>query len=286
MATMGIVSPGEMGSAVGAAFAAAGNRVVATVDGRSRRTRALAEQAGLELLPTLDDVVRASGLVLSVVPPGEARAVARAVASAAAKVGVGPLLADLNAISPANVAAIAHDVAADGLDLVDGSISGPPPRRAGTTRLYLSGPRAGEVAALAPALVTVRVLGDAVGTASALKMCTASVYKGTVALLMQALMTARAHGVVEEVLDDLSGAYPDLVDHAAGAIARAAAKSERYVPEMREIASTQAAAGLPGELFAGVAAVYRSAASTPPARRAPEDVGDPKLVDVLDELAG
>jgi 3-hydroxyisobutyrate dehydrogenase-like beta-hydroxyacid dehydrogenase len=223
--------------------------------------------------------------VLSVLPPGEARDAARAIAAAAGRTGTAPLVADLNAISPASAAAIEGELSGVGLELVDGSISGPPPRRAGTTRLYLSGRRSAEVAALAPSGVTVHVLGDAVGTASALKMCTASVYKGTVALLAHALLTARAHGVVDEVLADLGGAYPDLVDRAGPSLARAATKAERYVPEMREIAATQAAAGLPEELFAGLGAVYAAIARTPAARRAPEDVGEPALDEVLAELA-
>jgi 3-hydroxyisobutyrate dehydrogenase-like beta-hydroxyacid dehydrogenase len=286
MATVvGVVSPGAMGSAVGAAFAAAGSRVVTTLDGRSERTRRLATAAGLELLPTLADVVVAADVVVSLVPPGEARAVARDVAAAASRAQTSPLVADLNAISPATARELARIVEAGGLELVDGSISGPPPRRAGTTRLYLSGVRAAELSQLAPARLDVRVLGDEVGTASALKMCTASVYKGTVALLAHALLTARAHDVVEAVVDDLAAADPELVDGAALTLARAAAKSGRYVPEMEEIAGTQAAVGLPRELFAGMAAAYAALARTPGALRAPEEVGDDSLPDVLALLA-
>jgi 3-hydroxyisobutyrate dehydrogenase-like beta-hydroxyacid dehydrogenase len=282
---VGVVSPGAMGSAVAAAFADAGARVVATLDGRSERTRRLATAVGLELLPTLADVVAAADVVVSVVPPGEARTVASAVAAAASRTQASPLVADFNAISPATARELASVLEAAGLELVDGSISGPPPRRAGATRLYLSGARAPELSQLTPALLDVRVLGHEVGTASALKMCTASVYKGTVALLTHALLTARAHNVVDAVLDDLAEAYPQLVDGAAAALARAAAKSARYVPEMEEIASTQAAAGLPRELFAGMSAAYAALARTPGAQRAPEDVGDDSLADVLTMLS-
>ena len=86
---------------------------------------------------------------------------------------------------------------------------------------------------------------DQEGGASAVKMCTASVYKGTVALLTQALLTAHANGVLAFVLDDLG----ELADGAGRTIARSATKSGRYVGEMHEIASTQAAAGLTPELF-------------------------------------
>ena len=58
MNTVGIVSPGAMGSAVGHVLAAGGARVVATLEHRSARTAKLAE--GIELLPSLDAVVEAS----------------------------------------------------------------------------------------------------------------------------------------------------------------------------------------------------------------------------------
>src|SRR6185436_3323176 len=141
MSTVGIVSPGAMGSALGDALRDGGARVVGTVAGRSARTAGLARD--LELLPSLDAVIDASDVVLSVVPPAVALAVADAVAAAANRTGAAPLVADLNAIAPATALAVAERLAAAGLDLVDGAISGPPPREPGTTIVYLSGPRAG-----------------------------------------------------------------------------------------------------------------------------------------------
>src|SRR4029079_6280928 len=83
--------------------------------------------------------------------------------------------------------------------------SGPPPQQAGTTRIYLSGPRAPEVAALPFDGVDVIVVGDEAGAASAVKMSTASVYKGSIALLGQALRAADHYGVLDQVLSDLGG---------------------------------------------------------------------------------
>lgn len=40
-------------------------------------------------------------------------------------------------------------------------------------------------------------------------MCTASMYKGTKALIMQAMLTADAHGVREEFLADTAREWPD-----------------------------------------------------------------------------
>jgi hypothetical protein len=234
--TVGIVSPGAMGSAIGRVLVAGGSRVVATTTGRSERTDRLAE--GLELLPTLRDVIAASEIVLSVVPPGEARAAAEAIAAAAAGSRSRPLVADLNAVSPSTAADVAVRLAAAGLDV-----------------------------------------------ASAIKMSTASFYKGQVGLLTQALRAAHANGVLEHVLDDLGRAYPELVEGASRTLQSAAAKSARYVAEMREISQAQAAAGLTPDLFAAYAVVYAGLSASEASRRTPEEA-DPAvpLGDVLSSL--
>lgn len=262
MATIGIVSPGAMGGALGRGWAEAGHRVVATLAGRSSRTRGLAY--GIEVLPSLGDVVAVADVVVSVVPPGEALAVARAVRSCDGA----PLYADLNAVSPATMAGVAEAVAP--WDVVDGSISGGPPDES-VTRVYLSGARASEVAALAHPRLDVRVLDGGIGAASAVKMSTASVYKGMAALLLHAVVAAEANGVADVVLDDLARAYPDEVARIAPRLSMSASKAHRYVGEMREIAATQEAAGLPREVFEAMAVAYESVARTAAGARSPEE---------------
>lgn len=286
MQTVGIVSPGAMGSAIGAAYREAGNRVVTTVVGRSPRTAALAEQAGLELLPDLDAVVGGSELVLSIVPPAEAGPTAAAIAAAASRTGAHPLVADWNAVSPATVRQLEQALAAAGLELVDGSISGGPPRADYRTRVYLSGRSAATLAAAAPAWIDARTVGDTVGLASAVKMCTASMYKGSTALLAHALLTAHAHGVLAQVLDDLGDSFPQQIDRAARTLAVSATKADRFVGEMREIAATQASVGLTPTLFEAMAEVYEAVARSAIAAEAPEAIpSEPDLEDVLDRIA-
>jgi 3-hydroxyisobutyrate dehydrogenase-like beta-hydroxyacid dehydrogenase len=283
--TIGVVSPGAMGSAVGAALARGGARVVATLAGRSHRTAGLGERAHLELLPDLASIVREADVVLSIVPPEAAVDVVSAVAAAAAENGAHPLVADLNAVAPATIRAAVDLAARAGCDLVDGSISGPPPWRPGTTRIYLSGERAAEVAELPFRGVDTIVVGPHVGSASAVKMSTGSVYKGTSALLVQALLAARANGVLDVVLDDLRRGAPELASGVEKRVALAASKSDRYVGEMREIAATQAEAGLTPALFDAMAEIYASVSRTALAQTSPEDARTEKpLEDVLDGL--
>ncbi len=259
---------------------------MATLAGRSERTRRLAEDAGIELVPDLESVVRDADVVLSVAPPEAARAVAVDIAGAARAAAAQPLVADLNAVAPATARAIADELSHEGLELVDGSISGPPPWKPGTTRVYLSGARAPEIADLPIEGVERIVVGDEVGTASAVKMSTASVYKGTSALLVQALLAAHANGVLEHVLDDLRAGSPGLVARIERRLAMAASKSARYVGEMREIATTQEAAGLTPALFEAMAEVFGSLSTSELARAAaPEDLPEGlPLAQVLDRL--
>lgn len=280
MTVIGIVSPGAMGSGLARAWRAGGARTVATVIGRSVRTQGLA--AGLELVPTLADVVAASDLVVSICPPGAAESCYTDIVDAAEATGTHPLIADLNAIAPALVEGLAARAEAAGLAFVDGSISGGPPGPGSATMLFLSGARAEEVAHLETDGLRRRVVGPAPGTASAVKMCTASVYKGTAALWSQALQTADRLGVLDVVLDDLRESDPGGVEDAAGRLAMAGSKSGRYVAEMEQIAATQGTAGTSWELFDGMAAVYRRLATTPLAQLSPEAAQDlDDLVEVL-----
>ncbi len=284
--TIGIVSPGAMGSALGRAWTGPerpGKRVVVTVAGRSSRTAGLAE--GLELLPDLAAVVSESDVVISVCPPGAADEVLDAVIAAALETGSTPLLVDANAVAPERVRAMAERAASSGLDLVDGSVSGAPPTPTGDTMLYLSGARAGEVALLGAIGLRRRVVGAEVGQASAVKMCTASVYKGTTAVWSQALEAAQALGVLDVVTADLGEELPGQVASIGRRLAVATAKSARFADEMEQIAQTQAGAGLSSELFLGMAAVYRRLATTPLASLTPEEAASlSDLREILDRL--
>jgi 3-hydroxyisobutyrate dehydrogenase-like beta-hydroxyacid dehydrogenase len=250
--------------------------VVATAEGRSPRTRRLAGEAGIEVLPTLADAVTVADVVLSVTPPGAAEAAARTIDAAVRAADVRPVLADLNAVAPATMTAIARTWA--DLPVADGSISGPPPTVSPGARLYLSGAGAPAVAGL-PWGDNVRpvVLDAGVGAASALKMCTASVYKGLTGLVTQAMRVAGRHGVLDEVLADLA---ENGLDRSAG-VPSAATKAARFVDEMREIAATQAAAGLTPALFEAFAEVYADIAATALAVGDPEAAGPPPAPDEM-----
>src|SRR4051812_13136194 len=142
MTTVGVLHPGDMGAALAARLRERGHDAAWAGEGRSAATRARAEAAGLDDAGALDALLARCAVVVSVCPPHAALDVARAVA------GYGGVFVDANAVAPATAAAIGRLVEDGGARFVDGGIVGPPPQRAGTTRLYLSGAAAPGVAAL------------------------------------------------------------------------------------------------------------------------------------------
>jgi 3-hydroxyisobutyrate dehydrogenase-like beta-hydroxyacid dehydrogenase len=266
MTKIGLVGAGHMGTGLGWALREGGHEVFTTLTGRSARTASLVAQAGIPTRPDLAEVVCAADVLLVVTPPDAAVDAAMTIAAACQDTGARPLVADLNAISPATVTRVS--AALSGLDFVDGTISGVPPIVKPGATIYLSGPRAAEVAGLRWTHANPVLVSDRIGDASAVKMCTASVYKGLTAILTQALRAADHYDVLDHVLADLDddGYRP------AARIAVSAAKAWRYVPEMREIAATQGAAGLPPELFEAVALVYEQVTRSALARHDPESV--------------
>ena len=267
---VGLVSAGEMGSALGATLRRGGAIVLTAVGGRSDRTRGLAERAGLELVDDLDEVVSRASVLLSVVPPQEALAAGTRLVERAVHLDVRPLLVDLNAIAPTDVAALGEIAAGADVPFVDASISGAPPDAGhGRTRVLLAGAQAADVAALPWTDVDVSVVGERIGAASAAKMCTGGVRKGTTALLINALLTAAEYGVLEPVAAELrraTGRDP------AVEVELAASKAWRFVPEMEAVAETQASAGLDPATYRAIAEIFGRTAGSPLANRRPEDV--------------
>jgi len=261
---IGLLHPGEMGAAVGGCLAEAGHMVCWASAGRGPDTAARARRAGLADAGTVAGLAARSDVIISVCPPHAAVEVARAVAAGQpadgrlAAAGFRGVFVDANAISPDTSRAVAGIAEAGGASYVDGGIIGLPPAAAGGTRLYLSGPRAGDIRDLfAGTGVDARIVDDRIGSASAVKMAYAAWTKGTAALLLVARALATAEGVQDALLTEWALSQPDLADRTRRAARSAARKGWRWVAEMEEIADSMAAAGLPQGFHQAAAEVFR-----------------------------
>lgn len=257
-ATVGVLHPGAMGSAVAAAVRSAGARAVWVSEGRSEATARRAADAGLEDVHWLNGLVNQSEIILSICPPAAAEEVAREVTA----LGFRGIYVDANAIAPATARRIEtiveQGVEHGGATFVDGGIVGGPPWRAGTTRLYLSGAFAPKIASFfkGSPLEVIPIDGGA-GAASALKMAYAAWTKGTTALLSAVHALALREGVHEALVAEWARSQPELLARSDRGMSSAAAKAWRWVGEMDEIAATFAADGLPDGFHVAAAEIYR-----------------------------
>jgi 3-hydroxyisobutyrate dehydrogenase-like beta-hydroxyacid dehydrogenase len=248
-----VLHPGEMGAAIGACLVARGLRVVWASDRRSAATRSRAKAAGIEDLGSLERALGAADIVLSVCPPHGALALARKVAGH----GFRGIYVDANAISPESARDLGRVLEKAGASFVDGGIIGPPPVEGGHSRMYLSGARASEVAALFAGsnLHAITLQGPA-GAASALKACYAAWTKGATALLAAIRALAEREGIEPALLEEWKLSQPGLPERSE-VVTVQARKAWRWIGEMEEIAASFEAAGLPSGFHLAAADVYR-----------------------------
>ena len=274
--SMTLLHPGNMGATVGAAVG--GARVLWVSQGRREESRRRALESGLVEVAALAEAIRESDAVLSVCPPHAAEEVARDVAD----LGFAGLYIDANAVSRTTAERVGAIVAKAGARFVDGGIIGPPVRKPGTTRLYLSGDGAESVAALfSGGPLDARVIEGGPGAASALKMTYAAWTKGSDALILAIRALAASEGVEAALLEEWAGSQPALGQKSQRAATVAAPKGWRYVGEMEEIAASFESAGLPAGFHKAAAELYQ--------RLAPfKDRTDPGpgIKEVIDVLAG
>jgi 3-hydroxyisobutyrate dehydrogenase-like beta-hydroxyacid dehydrogenase len=260
---IGILYPGEMGTALGRVLVEAGFRVVTTLEGRSSRTHRLGREAGLEILASLTDVVRTSAIVFSVVAPGAAAAVARQFCAAAqaslwdrfpnlsGQVRTGletcppdRLFVDANSVSPVTAAEIAALTAAAGIECVDAAVYGLASQLRTRGTVYLSGRSAATVAALFGGKVRTRVMGDTPGKASLMKSLLAGLNKGLVALFLEMSQLACEGGLVDQLFEAYRASYPGVMEVVERLLPTYPQHAPRRAQEMEELEHTLRSLGL------------------------------------------
>ncbi len=269
--SIGVMSPGDMGQAIAQQLKNKGYKVCTALDNRSARSKKLAQEAGLSDVGSIAQLTEQCDVILSVMNPGSAPAFAADVAQALKVNKRSPLVVDCNAIAPTTMQAIAAQITAAGGRCADGGIIGPPPRGTAKTTLYVSGPDARALEQIATPQITVTVMSDRVGDASAIKMCYAAMTKGVQALGLELLVAARRLGVDAALEAQFKASRSDVYNWVVGALPVMPPKAYRWVPEMLEIAKTFEAAGMTPRIFEGAADMYTFTAGTALGRETPEN---------------
>ena len=271
LGTIAILSPGSMGSAVGQVLRENGYDVATNLDGRSERTRALAEEAGFRAVSGIDSIVEEADLVMSILVPSEAISVAREAAAAMKRTGASPAYADCNAVSPDTARELGGIIEAAGGRFIDAGIIGGPPGSGSPPRFYASGPHEAVIGELDGKGIIVPLLGGDVGRASAIKMCYASLTKGVSALQTAALVAAHRLGLSSELEEEMSSSQANVLAQMQSVIGLPG-KAFRWVGEMEEIAATFESVGVTGNFHHGAAEIFRMVADSPLGDERPETI--------------
>ena len=215
---IGVMSPGDMGQAVALQLKQKGFNVCTALDKRSTRSKTLAQQAGLTDVGSIGKLIETCEVILSIMNPGAALDFASELAQALGVAQRKPLFVDCNAIAPGTLQAINAKITAAGGRCLDAGIIGPPPRGNAKIWLYVSGAEARELEQLATSQITVRVLSDRLGDASAIKMCYGAVNKGMIAMILEVLIAARRLGVDAALEAQLKETHSDVYNRIIGAL--------------------------------------------------------------------
>ena len=270
ISTVAILSPGDMGHAVGQRLRENELDVVTCLAGRSERTRSLASKAGIRDIATMEELVKQSDLVMSMTVSAAVPSLCREVADAIKSTGSDILFAECNAIAPQLARDLEPVINDAGGRFADVSIIGGPPRPGYSPHFYTSGKYASEFEQLNNSGLEVLKLDGEVGQASGIKMCYAAMTKGTSALYSELLMAAELMGLTEPLLAEFSNGQSAVLQRMERNIPTVPPRSKRWVSEMEEIRDTFAHLGMTPHLFEGVAEMYRLIGSSPLGDEFPE----------------
>lgn len=269
---IGVLYAGEMGAALGTLLAGRGRRVVTTCAGRSRATADRCAKHRFEVLPSLQEVVGESNIVLSAVLPDAAESVASDYAAHAAGAPADAIFVDVNSIQPATVRQVEARIRSAGRVFVDAAVNGLARNAATTGTLFLSGRQATSIAALFDGAMRTEVLGDEPGDASAMKMLLGGVSKGVCALLTEIILAADAQGMLPAFSQSMQRIYPGIWQLIERMLPTYAAHAGRRSTEMSELAQTVDDSGIDAGVIRAVRRIHETLASVEMAPSAGQSV--------------
>ena len=264
--TIAVMSPGNMGSGVGAALGASGYDIITCLTGRTDYTRDKARAANMRDVGSLDALVAEADLILSILDPAKAASLAEEIAVAMKAMKASnrkPPFADCNATSPATADRLNGIITGAGAVFIDVGIIGSVPRGDQMPSFCTSGPDAALIDEFDGKGVTILYVGDAVGAGSAIKICNGAWTKGAFALYTAVMMAAEHYGFTEQLRPRLPKSQAGTVDKLDQAITRLPSLSGRYIGEMEQIAETFESVGLPSGFHQASAELFRILNETP-----------------------
>ena len=281
-----IISPGDMGHSVGQVLLKSGFNVMTCLEGRSDRTKNLAYSAQFQIVDNYNDLIDGADLLLSILPPDSADELVDNIAAILKSDKEKNIyFVDCNAISPFKSISLASKINNAGGTFIDGGIIGKSPDRGDIPRFYVSGPEANIMRALDGCGISVRVMGNKIGQASAIKMCYAALTKGTNTLYIALLLAAHKMDVLDPLKNELQSSQKNHYGSMEKNLSSIPANAHRWVGEMKEISQTFEKLGITPLFHEGSEEIYKFLLKSSFAEETPETIDlDRTVWEMIDSL--
>ena len=249
---------GDMGLSVGIYLLKSGFKVLTNIDGRSEKTIKNVKSTNIKNT-TQSDLVMKSDIILSIIPPDSSVQVAQQL-SELSQLNSKPITyVECNAISPNTTQFIEKSFmtkAFKNSKYIDGSIIGTAPNDTYKPNLYISGKYANDIESLKSQAFKIINLGRNLEAASSIKMCYASLTKGTNALWISLLLLSEKLNIFNELIKEFDYSQKESLIKMKNQIPKLPSKSGRWIAEMREIASTYKSQSLHSGSFDNSSYIY------------------------------
>jgi len=239
---------GEAGQAIAAGLRESGIERIAAWDilfpePAGERLKVAGEKIGVRLASSAQDAMRESDIIVSAVTAASSLEAAQSVVP---HLSGNPYYLDINSVSPGRKRESAK-LMGERARYIDVAVVAPIHPKRHRTPLLIAGPHAEAASPLLNELeMQLRVVGETVGAAAAIKMIRSVMIKGIEALTLECFLAASRAGLLDEVTASLKNNYPglDWPSMSEYNLERMASHGERRAAEMEESAATLRELGL------------------------------------------
>ena len=197
-----------------------------------------AKTAEIELLPSVEKVLEVSNMVISATSASEAVNVANAASPFLSK---GDIFVDVNAACPDTMKEVFDILRKTDCIFVDVAMMADVKSNRHKVPMFVSGPGAERFENLmSPYGMNIRIVGDAPGQASAIKMVRSVFTKGVEALLMEVFTAAQEYKIVDLTMENLAKSMDSTTfeKRANVLLGKTAIHSARRIHEMEDVIKT------------------------------------------------
>lgn len=253
---VGLLFPGDMGLAIAEVLLKNNFRVITASEGRSQKTADRIKKSEIEDLVSLQKVVDASDIILSVNSPDKSVEIAEQISICLSDHHAKKIFVDLNSNTTESATRIDHICAAKNAVHINGAVLGASKDMEKDSVIVLSGKERKYILDLFDGIFNTKDAGENIESASAYKLLFSLVNKGINAVFFEAMTAAAHYGIVDELMTSLLSYLPGTFKDLEKTTPTYIPHIERRMHEMQGLSNMQKSQGLPSSISSATAETF------------------------------